>query len=693
MKTLLLFFFSVLCFQNTQAQKVDVVNAPRNPIGFKHKKAHFLLRGDIYASAGKIFDKAGNLQYNFGTRYYYDNSGKIIGNNYGDIFEYDSQGNITKFQYQSGSTSLYKFNSENLLIYEKSSYGDEKTYTYDTQGRLIKTSIKKNGKLSQEQNFSYGKKRDSLIVNIEYTYTNGRRRFLAESYYRNGFLVKEIVSSGTYRYKVKIDSKGNKIDFYNIDDPNAKHFETVNRYYSDAKKNLNIEYGYHKLSSSKSAKKSATIYVDGKRCTDIAISKGIKPNEKVVYDGLTQTYYSVPNIIPENHTLDTRIPISTKLSVGNPYMSYAYDGKFINYIDGYNKVKSRDFAFLGPHMIDYRIDKYSGRTYIIRNYKNTKEKPVKPIELLTTDTTSILYARQLKDDNFFIVVKGKHIDYKKARFEYLTNGDPVIFIDNTPKYVLTGFRLAQENEVLFGRFYNDELKNSKISSSIDSSNDLECLEGDCKEGWGKIKVGDIITQATFNNGAIDGLAYINYPENSFFHGEYKNNLREGVGYYKWSNGNSYIGHWQNGKQHGLGIRFDKNDNVIEAGRFENGTLVENQSESYKNNIKNGNCLGNCSNGFGKYTYSNGDSYLGFFKNNQRFSIGSYSWVNNSSYMGTYTSDGKRNGYGIYTYVDTSVFRGIFFDDKIAGLGIMKYAKSGNSIKGVFNNKGARIRDF
>jgi len=693
MKNLLLIFFALLVFQPIEAQKIDFLNAPRNPIGFKHKKGHFFLRGDIYASAGKIFDENGNLIYNFGTRYYYDNSGKITGNNYGDIFEYDSSGNIVKFQYKSGSTSWYTFNSKGLLIYEKTTYGDEKKYTYDSQNRLIKTSIDKKGKLSQTRTFSYHKKRDSLIIDMSYTYTNGRQGFTAKSYYIDGFLVKEIVSSGTYRYKIEVDEKGNKVDFYSMDDANAKHFKTVNRYYSDAKKPLKIEYGYYALSDSKSSKKGSTIYVNGERCTDIAISKGVRPNEKIIYDGLTQTYYSVLNIVPENHSLDTRIPISTKLSSGTPYINYTYDGKFINYVDGYNKVKSRDFAFLGPHMIDYRIDKTSGRTYIIRNYQNIKEKQVKPMELFTTDTTSILYTRQLKNENFFIVVKGKHIDYKKASFEYLTNGDPVIFIDKVPKYVLTDFRSAQENEVLHGRMYNGELNNVKVSESSNSSTNLECLEGDCKEGWGKIKMGNIITEATFKDGALDGLAYINYPENSYFHGEYKNNLRHGVGYYKWSNGNSYIGHWKNGKQHGLGIRFDKNNQVIAAGLFENGSLVEDQSESFKNTSKNGNCLGNCSNGFGKYTYANGDTYLGFFKNNQRFSIGSYYWVNNSSYMGTYTSDGKRNGYGIYTYVDTSIFRGLFFDDKIAGLGIMKYAKSGNSVKGVFNNKGAKIRDY
>ena len=105
------------------------------------------------------------------------------------------------------------------------------------------------------------------------------------------------------------------------------------------------------------------------------------------------------------------------------------------------------------------------------------------------------------------------------------------------------------------------------------------------------------------------------------------------------------------------------------------------------------CVGDCSNGFGKFTYNNGDVYLGFFESGRRTKIGTYLWSNNSEYTGTYTSDGRRNGYGMYTYVDRSVFKGMFTDDRIDGLGVMKYSKSGNVVQGVFNNKGSKIKDY
>ena len=99
---------------------------------------------------------------------------------------------------------------------------------------------------------------------------------------------------------------------------------------------------------------------------------------------------------------------------------------------------------------------------MINNYQNIKEKEVKEMNLFTTDTTSVLYNRELEKNNFFIVVQGKHIDYKKARFEYLNNGDPVIFIDEKPTYVLLGFKNAKnKTDWNFGptRFYEWSCKN------------------------------------------------------------------------------------------------------------------------------------------------------------------------------------------------------------------------------------------
>ncbi|AGC77677.1 hypothetical protein LX97_02140 [Nonlabens dokdonensis] len=680
---------------NLIAQKVDFVNAPRNPIGFKAHKKHFNLEGDIFTSAGKLFLPDGKLVYNYGTRYYYEND-RIVGNNYEDTFEYDAKGNIIKFKYKNGSTTTYGFNEKDLLVYEKNTYDEEKTHTYDSKDRIISTTVNKNGVFYQKREFAYKTDNGLLIIDLQYTDENGSPGFKGSYVYKNGYLVKEIISSGTYEYAYEFDKKGNKIDFFAAGDPDAKHYTTYNRYYSDKNKNYKLEYGYYQPGGK--GDKLKTAYIDGVRATDLIVSKGVKPNEKIIYDPLKLNYYSVSNVFEDDHDVSTRIEVNNILSTNEECMSYAYDGKFINYVHGKNMVKSREFSFLGPHMIDYRVEKSVGLTYIIDDYKN-QSKSVKKMRLLTDDEASIVYTRELEKDNFFIIVKGEHIDYKKARFEYLENGDPVIFINDVPLYILTGFKNAKNYEVKLGKPYEGELDNrvtnetTKTVETTSTTTDYQCVEGDCKEGWGRVVVNDIITDATFINSEMTGVAYITYPSDSYYHGEYVQNRRSGVGIYKWTNGNRYIGKWKDGKQHGYGFTMNKENQITSAGLFENGKLLTSYYDDYNNGKSTGNCTGNCFDGFGMYSYNNGDKYWGFFSSGKRAHIGIYSWNNGSIYTGSYMEQGKRTGYGMYSYVDGSIFKGMFIDDRIDGLGVMQYKKTGNVVQGVFNNKGAKVRDY
>ncbi|MEM6963335.1 MAG: hypothetical protein AAF573_01135 [Bacteroidota bacterium] len=203
----------------------------------------------------------------------------------------------------------------------------------------------------------------------------------------------------------------------------------------------------------------------------------------------------------------------------------------------------------------------------------------------------------------------------------------------------------------------------------------------------------IVTIATLKDGAIHGVAFVDYPNGSYFHGQYNNNIREGVGVYKKKNGNYYIGLWKNGTRHGQGLIMNDKNQIVAAGIFANGKLVTPQHEAYLSDKSNKACKGNCYDGFGAYTHDNGDKYWGFFKNGKRSFVGIYTWKNGSSYRGGYTEDGIRNGFGIYTYQDDSLYRGIFVNDAIDGLGLMRYIKSGNVRWGVFDPKGRKVRDY
>lgn len=682
-------------------QTIDFEEAPRNPVGFKWKKEHFNLKGDIYSSDAKIFNPDGTLFENYGTIYYYKN-GLITGNNYGDSFKLDDQGNVISFTYVSGSTTEYRFDSRNRLTYEKNSSGDAKTYSYDDRDRLIETKVERNGALYQIRKLSYSKQGKDVIVDVVHNDSSGNQNFKATYVYRNGMLIKEIVSSGTYEYEVILDKKGNK-KIFKSKEPGSKEYITFNRYYDERDSNLKIELGYYK--TSEKSKKILAAYINGNKANAINIAKGIKPDEKVVYDGLTRTYYSVPDFKEDTHNDDTRIPVNKILSKGAPFISYAYNKKFINYVNGVNRVKSRDFTYLGPHMIDYRVDKNLGRVYLVENYKNDSNE-VKTMQLLSVDPDAVHYLRDQDSENFFVVTKGKHIDYKKATFEYLSSGDPLISIDDKPLYVLTGFREAVKNRIYQARAYNEEQDKDQIksdapitkTSNVPSSTSAEvvknesCVSGNCKNGWGEMKMGDAKVKAMFRDGVINGIAIIDYPGNSYYHGEYKNNQREGTGYYRGADGDHYVGEWKNGKRNGYGYIMNSKNKIYQAGYFENDKLVRTLDAEYIANKQSAGCIGDCKNGFGYILYSNGDKYWGFFKNGQRHHIGYYIWNNGSVYVGNWV-DGVRTGYGAYTYVDKSKFKGIFNQNKIDGPGQMTYAKTGNVVEGIFDNSGKKVRDF
>ena len=75
--------------------------------------------------------------------------------------------------------------------------------------------------------------------------------------------------------------------------------------------------------------------------------------------------------------------------------------------------------------------------------------------------------------------------------------------------------------------------------------------------------------------------------------------------------------------------------------------------------------GNCSYGQGTYTFSNGDKYVGEFKDDLRNGQGTYTFSNGNKYVGEW-KDGKMNGQGTYTYSNGQKYVGEWKDDRFLG---------------------------
>ena len=74
-----------------------------------------------------------------------------------------------------------------------------------------------------------------------------------------------------------------------------------------------------------------------------------------------------------------------------------------------------------------------------------------------------------------------------------------------------------------------------------------------------------------------------------------------------------------------------------------------------------------SNCFGSWTASNGDKYVGEYKDGKRHGQGTYTFANGDKYVGEYKDD-KYSGQGTYTFANGDKYVGEFKDDKRNGQG-------------------------
>ena len=80
----------------------------------------------------------------------------------------------------------------------------------------------------------------------------------------------------------------------------------------------------------------------------------------------------------------------------------------------------------------------------------------------------------------------------------------------------------------------------------------------------------------------------------------------------------------------------------------------------------GQCIsGDCVNGYGTYTYANGDKYVGEYKDDKRNGQGTYTYANGDKYVGEY-KDNMMHGQGTYTTADGTVYKGLFINDEFLG---------------------------
>ena len=73
--------------------------------------------------------------------------------------------------------------------------------------------------------------------------------------------------------------------------------------------------------------------------------------------------------------------------------------------------------------------------------------------------------------------------------------------------------------------------------------------------------------------------------------------------------------------------------------------------------------GDCINGYGTYTYANGDKYIGKWKKAKYDGHGTYTYANGDKYIGEW-KNGLRNGQGTFAHASGRVEDGIWKRNKL-----------------------------
>lgn len=175
------------------------------------------------------------------------------------------------------------------------------------------------------------------------------------------------------------------------------------------------------------------------------------------------------------------------------------------------------------------------------------------------------------------------------------------------------------------------------------------------------------------NGRRNGYGEMIYTNGDTYLGYWKDDKHEGTGTYTYFNGDKYVGNFNNNLKNGNGTFYyykskSRFQGVWENNIQKNGTLFFNNGDYFKGDID---IPGEELNGYGIYTWRNGDYYEGSFKFGKKNGEGKYYWSDGASFKGRWLND-KENGPGLMIWSDGGSYRGNYINGLRSGKGIHRY---------------------
>lgn len=196
----------------------------------------------------------------------------------------------------------------------------------------------------------------------------------------------------------------------------------------------------------------------------------------------------------------------------------------------------------------------------------------------------------------------------------------------------------------------------------------QCIEGDCKEGFGRLIMHNYMYIGFFKDGKYHGIGKIEYDDKSVFKGAFLNGLKNGNGIMTNPNTNETVyGQFKDGQPHGY-LFLLKDGKVIDAAEYENGNEKKQYAGQYLVGATNENCKGNCRKGFGLKAWGENNYYIGFWFSGNLNEIGIRVFEGGDVYKGGFKDD-KFDGFGEYVWKDGTYYTGEWKNNKRDGYGV------------------------
>lgn len=163
----------------------------------------------------------------------------------------------------------------------------------------------------------------------------------------------------------------------------------------------------------------------------------------------------------------------------------------------------------------------------------------------------------------------------------------------------------------------------------------------------------------------DGEGTLHYASGARYEGQFKDGVFEGQGTMIYTDGVRYAGLWKNNKRHGEGTLTTATGETL-TGLWENDHYqAEWGSVTFQGDTSNlRNCnMDYCTAGLGKFTYKNGDKYIGDFQDGKPQGTGIVYYQNGERYEGQWKTDAP-NGKGVMHYADGKVVGAIWDAGKL-----------------------------